>query len=793
LGWGNALDAHRPFLSYNELGSLLDEAPSRLYDAMAGILGLDDLVAAERCLADERRARERANKEVADSLARLMTRLQECDDDRARRCTELLTGRHPDLDAVAQMLTGTEDSPPPDHGVLRQLAALRAPDSARTVVAALRHASRAMVGLAGTDADQARRTADIVTGALALHEAHGDRDCPVCGQKGALDAAWYQRAAAEADRLRASAEQADAAHAAAVAALRAADELGQPPPVLQDAAGSGIDTRAAGAAWQQLAPLPRDPDLAASVLEEAIPILVAATADVRDAAIAELERRDDAWRPVALEVAGWLHRAGANRLAIEPLPALKKAEKWLKDRGQKLRSERFAPIATEAARVWGLLRVQSNVDLGRVELTGSATQRKVLLDVTVDGAEGTALGVMSQGELHALALSLFLPRATLPESPFRFLVIDDPVQSMDPARVDGLARALEETADRRQVIVFTHDDRLPEAVRRLGIDATVWEVARREGSVIELRAGLDPVRRYLDDAQALARAEEDLSARVARYVVPGLCRSALEAACGEAVRRRRLERGERHPDVDALLEAVTSTAQWTALALLDDPGRAAEIPDLLGELAPRASATFEACAADVTDPYSGDLPGLVRDARLLADKLRGARGPAATTLATVLFTDIVASADRAATLGDRGWRALLDEHGRLAAEEVAAQHGVLIKETGDGILATFDQPGRAVRAAQSIRARMDGLGIQVRAGLHTGEIERRGDDIAGLAVVIAQRICDLAGPEQVLVSRTVTDLLLGSSLTFVDRGTYELKGVPGPWPLLEVPVDRGYA
>ena len=245
LGWSNALDAHRPFLSYNELGSMLDEAPSKLYDAMAGILGLDELVAAERCLADERRGRDRASKEVVESLAQLMTRLQECDDDRARRCRDALTGRQPDLDAVAQMLTGAEEAPSRDLGVLRQLAALRAPDSARAalVVAALRDASRAMVGLAGTDGEQARRTADIVAGALALHDAHGDGDCPVCGQKGALDAGWHERAAAEADRLRASAEQVDAAHAAAEAALRAADELAQPPRVLEDAAGPGSTFR----------------------------------------------------------------------------------------------------------------------------------------------------------------------------------------------------------------------------------------------------------------------------------------------------------------------------------------------------------------------------------------------------------------------------------------------------------------------------------------------------------------------------------------------------------------------
>jgi len=107
-----------------------------------------------------------------------------------------------------------------------------------------------------------------------------------------------------------------------------------------------------------------------------------------------------------------------------------------------------------------MLRQESNVDLGAIRLAGSATQRRVELDVSVDGTPGSALGVMSQGEVNALALAVFLPRATLPASPFRFLVIDDPVQAMDPAKVDGLARVLEATASGRQVIVFTHDNRL---------------------------------------------------------------------------------------------------------------------------------------------------------------------------------------------------------------------------------------------------------------------------------------------------------------------------------------------
>src|SRR6185503_7147940 len=146
----------------------------------------------------------------------------------------------------------------------------------------------------------------------------------------------------------------------------------------------------------------------------------------------------------------------------------------------------------------------------------------------VDGIAGAALSVMSQGELHSLALSLFLPRATLSESPFRFVVIDDPVQSMDPARVDGLARALEETARTRQVIVFTHDDRLPEALRRLQINTTILGVTRRPKSVVEIRTALDPVRAHIEDALALVHTTE-LPREVLRTLVPGFCRSALEA------------------------------------------------------------------------------------------------------------------------------------------------------------------------------------------------------------------------------------------------------------------------
>jgi hypothetical protein len=200
---------------------------------------------------------------------------------------------------------------------------------------------------------------------------------------------------------------------------------------------------------------------------------------------------------------------------------------------------------------------------------------------------------MSQGELNALALSLFIPRATLEESPFRFIVIDDPVQSMDPARVDGLARVLHEAAKARQVVVFTHDDRLSETVRRLAVPATIVEVTRRENSAVETRKAVDPVARYLADAFAVAKTA-GLPATAARRVIPGLCRFAVEAACMEAVRRRRLAKGENYAAVEKLLaDASHGLTKLVALTLFDDVDRGGDVLGALKKVEPTFPDTFQ--------------------------------------------------------------------------------------------------------------------------------------------------------------------------------------------------------
>jgi hypothetical protein len=243
------------------------------------------------------------------------------------------------------------------------------------------------------------------------------------------------------------------------------------------------------------------------------------------------------------------------------------------------------------------------------------------VNVTVDGEPGAALGVMSQGEVNALALSIFLPRATVAPSPFRFLVIDDPVQAMDPAKVEGLARVLEDVSRSRQVLVFTHDDRLPEAVRRLGVAGRILEVTRRPGSIVEIRPALTPVQRLLKDAQDMC-ADIDVPANVAARVVPGLCRLAVEAAFTESARRTQLAAGKRHADVEADIEAADKLTKKAALAMFGDGHRGGDVLPRLNSWHRTAAETYQTLNKGAHEAHRGPLRPLVDDARALTDLIR---------------------------------------------------------------------------------------------------------------------------------------------------------------------------
>jgi class 3 adenylate cyclase len=181
-------------------------------------------------------------------------------------------------------------------------------------------------------------------------------------------------------------------------------------------------------------------------------------------------------------------------------------------------------------------------------------------------------------------------------------------------------------------------------------------------------------------------------------------------------------------------------------------------------------------------PFTGDFEPVVDEMEEFLTGARQAR-PLDRVLATVMFTDIVDSTRQAAEAGDRRWRDLISRHDELTRRQIERFRGREIKTLGDGFLATFDGPARGIECAASIRDGVQPLGIEVRAGLHTGECELAGDDVRGMAVNIGARIGGLAGPSEVLVSSTVKDLVVGADLEFVDRGEHELKGVPGMWRL----------
>ncbi len=626
LGWAAQLAGYPPLLSHNELEHALDREQSKLYDALAGILGLGDLAAAQLVLQKARLSREHDAKEARDALPSLRGLLDRTTDGRAALVRGALASKTWDLDLVASMVSGEAQSD--ERSVLRKLrdlAGLPVLDRERlnATTAELRDAHAAADRLRGTDAGRAHEVASLLQQALDMHaHAEGER-CPVCGTEGVLTYQWRIQARDEVVRLRAEAEAVRKSRDMLDHAMRQARQLVTAPLVaLRDGVGAGVDVAPAIETWERWAQVAADDDAIAlaSHLDTRGPLLIAAVSDLRRAAVAELERLERAWRPAADAIALWLPLGRRAQEAEREAVRLKEAERWLRDAHDELRDERFRPIAGAVQENWTELRQDSNVSLGELRLLGASNQRRLALDVKVDGEDGSALGVMSQGELNCLALSLFLPRASMPELPFRFVVIDDPVQAMDPAKVAGLATVLARAAKDRQVIVLTHDTRLADAMSALDIAATVIEVMRREQSIVELRRIQDPVHRYIEDAFAVAMSR-DVPAEALR-VIPGFCRLALEAAASLAATRRLLHQGKTYAEVRDVLAKPTTLNMWLALALLQDPERGGDVTGFLQKQYPWAVEAVKECNRGThSGKLFGDAKEFIRSVEQLTRKI----------------------------------------------------------------------------------------------------------------------------------------------------------------------------
>ncbi|MEV0973696.1 AAA family ATPase [Microtetraspora glauca] len=555
LGLADALTDFRPFLPYAELGAALDK-PTEIHDKISAILGLGQLAEICKALHEQTLTLTKTARNARQSLPTLLSRLSAIDDPRARTAHIELSKANPDLTAVEALLTGGRSE---EQQKLHALAGLIGPDmqSVRQAANRVHFARRALEQVKNTAAEDAQARADLLELALAHRRRHADDpSCPVCETPDKLDDSWATRAVEAVIRLREEAAAAAAAVDELQHAVEAAARLIVDPP-------AGLPTDLA-LVWHEWTACRSFTDPAAFVA--AGERLAGECSAVRDTARQRLSDQDGHWQRVAPEVAAWCHEARTAQTAKSRLAIVKKADNWARELHDALRAERMAAQGQEARVYWQIMRGQSNVALGEIRLAGRGYQRRAELEVSVDDIPDAALGVMSQGELHALALSLFLPRALVDRSPFRFLVVDDPVQSMDPEKVDGLAELLEEVAKRRQVVVFTHDSRLPEAIHRLGIQATIMEVRRGERSRIDISVDYDPVERALKEARTIAL-NRRLPEGVGPVVLPGMCRVALETAFVEVARRRLLAQGIEHADTERRIADARSTGEIAALAL----------------------------------------------------------------------------------------------------------------------------------------------------------------------------------------------------------------------------------
>lgn len=620
LGWESGLGQFRPILAHAELESFFG-SPAQLHYLLASVLGLDELEKVLTLLSQARRVSDRDVKSSKAALPPILEALRAVDDERAIKCTTLLSSTKPDLAAVHAIASGT--AAPQLGGSLdwlQQLTVIALPTETMmsAACAALEMAISDENALKGTDASEADQTAQVLRAALAHYESHGSGPCPVCGTEGKLDEAWAGATRDLAKKLEESAAAVRSATAKLSFAAGAAKRLVQSAPLcLTDPKDSTPDPTPSVAAWASWCSEDLDalhPSRLLEHLKTTWPPLSAAVIDLKSAAEVALKAKQDAWTPVAIEVQQWCDNEKRVRGRATHVSHIRAAEQWLKEENQELLNDRLEPIKDAALHYWDMLRQGSDVTLTKIRLEGTRNRRTVEFEVEVDGSAGAALGVMSQGEVNALALSVFIPRATAPESPFRFLIIDDPIQAMDPSKVDGLARVLAEVATSRQVLVFTHDHRLTDAVRRLGVDATILNVTRKPKSEVDVATVLDPARRTIDEAEHVAL-DENLADEVKRRVVGGMCRLAIEAHLVEMARTRLFKAGHTVSEVDAAVQAADSTNKKAALGLFGDVKRTADVLGALANVHAWVPRYFTKVRDSAHIGVGDDIPKFLRDAR----------------------------------------------------------------------------------------------------------------------------------------------------------------------------------
>lgn len=579
LDWQGSCNNARPFLGYRQLGTVVDK-PADVFDALNEVLGLDVLLnASERVNAHLKAMTARAQE--AQSLCKNAERaLVASEDPRAAQLLELLTAKKPDLAAIETALTETSSnvahSAALDTFCRTPLPTMDAWQEANQTLtealASYQHASTAT-------AEQSARLVHVLDQAIDILEASELKTCPVCSS--ALGDAEVHQIKQQRDMLKdSSAKFASAKNAVNRAHSRACELVGALPDLSAElCAELQLTSKLPDAVSLAKRDVTQSLRHAATVLA-ANESLLTHLATLQQAGKSILAERGEEFRRVTFPLGEWLK--ASKRVAAENAlkKALNEAKSWLANTTQLKRTERFQPLQAEALRNWETLSSGSSVLLNSVNFKGQGNRRKIELKVEVDGAEAPGVGVLSQGEINCMALSLFLPKASRADGPFRFVVIDDPVQAMDHVKVDGLAKVLHEAAKKLQIVVLTHDSRLMNSLWRLQLPCNVLQVRRNVGSRLTVERCDPAYERYLRDAERLAKGE-GLGDELPRRLVPGFCRLALEAACNQRIFTDRLARGATFSEVDELIAQAQRLLARLALALLGDAAKAGDIPQYL--------------------------------------------------------------------------------------------------------------------------------------------------------------------------------------------------------------------
>jgi energy-coupling factor transporter ATP-binding protein EcfA2 len=621
--WQAAVSSTPPLLSYAALSAVLGGKQSELFDVFNPILGLASIESlGEKLRLAIKHFDTLIKAESEARAAAVVTCLGSEVGELAELAAQINIGSVDASDASSEVLAAMGAADAGDD--LTRLARLPGLDDNHVVqlVARLVEIEAEIGELQDTGQARAAELANLLTAALHVHQPGESIDCPVCGT-GALDDEWRATTVTQLDvHRRASMSLVNLQRESTSMRGQIASAFpakGDVVPVDSVPASEELRTYI-----EEIQGPLSSPAKHPAELTEAATLVATLIAEVHAQIAGQRAVAAERCKPALLAIQAWETAVGHADGVAAKRSNFKKARNWVGDVTKVLRSRRLESLNDEILGYWAKLRQSSSVEMLPPELTGVNTSRAVELSCSIDGTTAKARSVLSQGELHALGLAMFLARSSRPNNPFGFLMIDDPVHALDRFKVDGLAQVLGGLAETRQVIVFTHDDRLADAMDRLQIPVRVLAVARSERSTVEVVTQHDATERALSEALALAL-DKAIDPDVATTAVAGFCRTAVEERAVRLYRRRALEAHTSLEDVDATLQKWSGFWDRVSLGAFGDRDERAR--DRTKKKDPKAAELFSALngAAHELSSWTGN--ELAKETRRVLDAFLPERTP----------------------------------------------------------------------------------------------------------------------------------------------------------------------